>query len=121
MTRRPADERGLSDSIQWSVLFPLVLLLILGTVQAGVWLHGRNVVASAALAAAEAQAVAGPGQDAAVRVAHSLSDPDGITLESVDVGGDADLVTVRVVAHVPLFLDLGMSRVEATASQPREQ
>ena len=121
MTKRPVDERGMSESLQWSVLLPLVMLMILGLIQAGVVLHGRNVVASAALAAAEAQAVAGDGEQAALRVAHAMVDPDGVTLERVEVGGDADTVNVRVVARIPVWFDLGLSRVESTASQPRER
>lgn len=119
MIHRPVDERGMSESLQWSVLLPLVMLMILGLIQAGVVLHGRNVVASAALAAAEAQAVA--GEQAALRVAHAMVDPDGVTLERVEVGGDADSVNVRVVARIPVWFDLGLSRVESTASQPRER
>lgn len=121
MSRRPRGERGLSESLQWSVLYPLVLLMIVGIIQAGVLLHGRTVVAAAALAGAEAQALAKAGDGAARSAAEAILAPDDVQLEAIEVGGDQATVTVRVVARVPVFLDFGQSRVEATATQPREQ
>ena len=47
------SERGSSESTQWALLIPALMLVVLGTIQAGVWLHGRNVAAQAASAAAE--------------------------------------------------------------------
>ena len=46
------SERGLADSLQWAVLVPALLGLVLGTIQTGIWLHGRTVASDAALAAA---------------------------------------------------------------------
>ena len=51
MRIRSRDERGLSESAQWAVLFSLLMLITLGIIQAGVYLHGRNVAQRAATAA----------------------------------------------------------------------
>ncbi|MDN5565044.1 MAG: pilus assembly protein, partial [Luteococcus sp.] len=62
------DERGLSESLQWAVLLPVVMLTVLGIIQSGIWLHGRSVAANAALAGAEAQALSGAGGGTGARV-----------------------------------------------------
>ena len=36
------DQRGLSESVQWAVLMPLLLLMVLGISHAGIWLVGRD-------------------------------------------------------------------------------
>ena len=51
MPLRARDERGLSESTQWAVLFTLLMLVTLGLIQAGIVLHGRNVAQRAATAA----------------------------------------------------------------------
>jgi hypothetical protein len=38
---RARDERGLSESVQWAVLWPALMLVTLGIIQAGIFLHGR--------------------------------------------------------------------------------
>ena len=40
--------------MQWAILWPLLLLLTLGIIQAGIFLHGRNVATAAATAAVDA-------------------------------------------------------------------
>ena len=53
MPAQARDERGLSESTQWAVLFSLLMLLTLGIIQAGIHLHGRNVAQRAATAAVD--------------------------------------------------------------------
>ena len=46
MPSRPTSSRsarGLSESVQWAVLTPLVLMVLLGLIHAGVLMHGRGV------------------------------------------------------------------------------
>lgn len=38
---RMRDERGLSESVQHAVIFPVLMLLTLGVIQAGIWIHGH--------------------------------------------------------------------------------
>ena len=53
MPLRARDERGLSESTQWAVLFSLLMLVTLGIIQAGIVLHSRNVAQRAATAAVD--------------------------------------------------------------------
>ena len=96
------DERGLSDSVQWAILWPLVMLLSLGIIQAGIFLHGRNVAQRAATAAVDAargsygtaadaqhlgEAIASSGglEDVSVRVQRTA------TTASADVSGATEV------------------------------
>ncbi|MFZ2261164.1 TadE-like protein [Luteococcus japonicus] len=113
------DERGLSESLQWAVLLPVVMLTVLGIIQSGIWLHGRSVAANAALAGAEAQALSGAGGGTGARVAREVAEHGGLREVQVQVGGGRD-VSVAVTARVDTFFDLGRSRVIAHAEMPRE-
>lgn len=117
----PHDERGVSESVQWAVLLPALLLCVLGVLQAGLWVYGMGTARQAAAAAAEAEAVldapAGAGRAAADQVAAA----GGLEGVQVAVGADAALVDVTVTAQVPLFFDLGQGRVSGHATFPRER
>ena len=47
------DERGMTESVQIALIWPLLLLVTLGVIQAGIWIHGRQVALRAAVAAVE--------------------------------------------------------------------
>ena len=51
--RRPADERGVTESAQYALIWPVLLLVTLGIIQAGIWIHGHHVANRAAHAAAD--------------------------------------------------------------------
>ncbi len=119
--RRLLDhERGLSESVQLALLLPLILLTLLATIQGAVWLHGRNAVTNAAIAAAEVQAMQGSGAGSAQGVATRIAEDAGLTAVTVHTGGGAETVTVTVAARVPLVIDVDREVVQATASRPRE-
>lgn len=122
--RRPArktDQRGLSSSTQLAVVFPLLMLLTLGIVQAGLWLHARNVAQRAATAAVDvargSYGTAGEGEQRA----RELATAAGLTDVVVHVDRGPQRVTADVSAHATLVLDLGLGRIEETASAPRER
>src|SRR3954451_3136700 len=50
---RKRSERGLSESVQHAVIFPVLMLVTLGIIQAGIWVHGHTVAARAAAAGAD--------------------------------------------------------------------
>lgn len=123
MTCTPArtrDERGLSESVQWAMLMPLLMFLLLGAIQVGMMWHGRNTVRHAAAAAAEAEsihhAMPGSGQRSATRVAGA----GGVSDLTVTVTRSPVRVDVEVSASVPVVVDLGMGRVTERASAPVE-
>ena len=115
------DERGLSSSTQLAVVFPLLMLLTLGIVQAGLWLHARNVAQRAATAAVDvargSYGTAGEGEQRA----RDLASAAGLTDVSVRVDRGPQRVTAVVSAHATLVLDLGLGRIEETAAGPRER
>lgn len=115
MTAVPVrSDRGQSESLQWAVIVPALLLCVLGLVQAGVWLHGRQVIHSAAAAAAEAESVVGArpgsGEQAARQVAGA-----GVVDLAVSVVRSPSRVDVTVTGRVPVFLDVGQGSLRAVA------
>jgi Flp pilus assembly protein TadG len=103
------------------VVFPLLMLLTLGIVQAGFWLHARNVAQRAATAAVDvargSYGSAGEGEQRA----RDLTAAAGLTDVVVRVDRGPQRVTASVSGHATLVLDLGLGTVVETASAPRER
>ncbi len=115
------SERGIAESTQWALLIPAVMLVLLGTIQAGVWLHGRNVASQAASAVAE-QVAWGRGSDGeASAMGRRIGAAGGLTAVDVRVERQPRLVRVVVTAHAPLILDLGLGTVAEHAVMPVER
>jgi Flp pilus assembly protein TadG len=118
---RTRDERGLSSSTQLAVVLPLLMLLTLGIIEAGLWLHARNVAQRAATAAVDvargSYGTAGEGEQRA----RDLAGAAGLTHVVVHVDRGPQRVTAVVSARATLVLDLGLGRVEETAAGPRER
>ncbi|MFV0406705.1 MAG: TadE/TadG family type IV pilus assembly protein [Propioniciclava sp.] len=116
-----ADERGMSDSVQWAMLTPLVLLTVLGMIQAGIWLYGRSVAADAAITGAEAAAVLDADPDQARELAQQVADKGGLREVTVERAMGATTVTVTVTGRIPTFLDLGPGEIVHSATRPLER
>ena len=115
------NERGLSQSVQYAVIFPTLMLSTLGIIQAGVWIHGRNVVARSAASAADvARGSAGSAADAH-QSALRLATAGGLENVQVRVSRGAARVDVTVTAQAPLIFDVGLGRISETASAPVER
>jgi hypothetical protein len=114
-------ERGLSSSTQLALVLPLLMLLTLGIVEAGLWLHARNVAQRAATAAVDvargSYGTAGEGEQRA----RDLAAAAGLADVVVHVDRGPQRVTADVTVHATLVLDLGLGRIEETASGPRER
>lgn len=124
--RRPrlpgaAEQRGLSSSTQLAVVFPLLMLLTLGIVEAGLWLHARNVAQRAATAAVDVArgsfGTSGEGEERARDLARAA----GLTDVVVSVDRGPQEVRARVTARAPFLLDLGLGTIDETAAGPRER
>ena len=115
------DERGASDSIAWAILTPLLLLLILGTVQVGVWWHAQTGVNNAAVALAEEAAVARPDESGARAMAMRLAAAGGVNGVELSLTRSGGMVSATVTGRAPLLLDLGQTRVSATISRSIEE
>jgi len=112
------DERGLSESVQLSVVFPL---LTLGIIQGGLWLHGRNVAHRAATAAVDVARGSYGSPAEARELAMSLATAGGLRNVAVDVSAGSTEVRVVVRASAPVMLDLGLGGLQETAAAPRER
>ncbi|MFC3689253.1 TadE family protein [Aquipuribacter hungaricus] len=102
--RRPGDARDTGSSVVELIgLTPLVVVLTLGTVQVGLWMHERQLVTAAAQEAAHAAAAAdltpaqatSLGESAAGRL---LGDSDAVQLGAVTVVRGSDVATATVTA-----------------------
>lgn len=115
------DQRGMSGSVQWALLVPLLLLCVLGVIQTGLWLYGRTVASHAAIAAAEEGALLGATTADARALGTEIATGGGLTDLQVHVVVDAADARATVRGRMPTFLDLGQTQVREQATRPREQ
>lgn len=120
-TTRSRDERGLSESVQWAALTPLLLLVILGFVQAGVRLHGQQTAHEAAAAGADRACVVDGSSSDAQSTAGRVAAAGGLTGVSVTVNRTSTWVVVTVEGQAPTFLDVGQGHVREQVAMPVEQ
>lgn len=111
-------QRGISESTQWALLTPLVMLLTLGLVQLGVWLHARTVASDAAATVADLMAA---GDPAAAGAGQRIASGGGLQQVTVTSTRDGELAVVTVTGRVPIFFDLGQGRIAERAVLPVEQ
>lgn len=114
------DERGLSESTQWAVLFSAMMLLTLGIIQAGIFLHGRNVAQRAATAAVDTARGSFGSTAGAQQVAQGVANSGGLRDVTIRIDQGAKTVTAEVTGTAPAVLDL-FGRVHETASAPLER
>ena len=121
MRRLRRDERGLSESVQLAVVWPVLLLVTLGVIQAGIWLHARDVARRATSAAVDAASGTGGSAEEGRRIGTDLAVAGGLQDVVVEVqrGGTAVSATLR--AEAPLILDLGLAQIVESAAAPRER
>lgn len=111
----------MSESVQWTLIAPVVLLAVLGLVQVGSWLHARNAAASAALAGAETQSWADAAQGSGAAVAERIASQAGLREVVVRVEQSGGLVAVEVTGRADSFFPIGLTRVRSRALQPMER
>lgn len=112
------NQRGFSESTQWAILTPVVLLLVLGLVQLGVWLQARTVAGEAAATVADLQAA---GLSEAQAAGERVASRGGLQAVSISTEVDQDVVVVTVSARAPMFFDVGQGIITERAVSPREQ
>ena len=121
MRRAARDERGLSESLQFALVWPVLMLVTLGVIESGIWLHARNVAERAAIAAVGEAGGSYGDVDTARRLGGDLAAAGGLGGVEVSVSRGAETVTAVVSAESPLVLDLGLGRIREAASGPRER
>jgi Flp pilus assembly protein TadG len=115
------DERGLSESVQWAVLWPALMLLTLGIIQAGIFLHGRNVAQRAATAAVDAARGSYGSAADAEHLAANIASSGGLKNISVRVQRTGATVSADISANAPMIFDLRLGRINETATAPMER
>lgn len=96
------------------------MLLVLGTVQLGVWWHARLTLGAAAATAADLLSVEGTSPTSAEAAAQRVAAAGGVESVTVSASRGPRQVDVVVRGTAPLVIDLGLSRLEVSAAAPRE-
>lgn len=113
-------DRGYSESVQLAILLPLLMLVTLGVIQAGLWIHGHNVALRAAQLAVDEVSGTKGSQSRAVDMARGVARSGGLIQLDVSIRRSADEVGVTVSGDAPSMI-LGLGRISETAWAPVEQ
>lgn len=114
-------ERGLTNSLQFTVIVPALMLATFGLIQAGLWLHARNVAAEAVTAAADVARDYDDDPTAARDAARRIAVVGGLTDVRLTMSRQPDSVSVTMVAKPPVIFPLGFGRITETATAPVER
>ncbi len=109
------------NSVQWAVLFPAVMLCTLGIIQAGIWIHGRNVAVEAANTAADISRGSSADDGSARAAAERVAAVGGLSDVTVGIDRGATRVTVTFSGRIPMFFDVGLGAITETAHAPVER
>ena len=93
---RQCRERGVSESLQWSLVWPVVLLVVVAVIQIAVVLQARATVTEAARAAVRVQALRGSHAGEAEATARDVAQTSKVTDVTVTVSTTDSLVRVDV-------------------------
>lgn len=115
------DQRGLSESVQHAVVFPVLMLITLGIIQTGIWIHAHNVAAQSAAAAVDIARGSYGDTGAARETALRLAASGGLGAVEVQVTQGGGEVRATVAGEAPLLIDFGLGRVSEFAAGPVER
>ena len=118
---RSGGQRGVAESTQWALLLPLLLTLVLGLVQLGVWLHSRTVAAQAAAAVADLRATGPAAETSARETGRRIATAGGLDQVEITVDTDAGHLVVTVSGRAPVFFDIGQGQIVERAVLPLER
>ena len=99
----------------------MLLLVSLGIIQAGIWIHGHNVANRAANAAADAASGSYGDSAEARQIAEGIARSGGLSAVEVQVSASSTVAGVLVAGNAPTLLDLPLGRIHETASAPVER
>jgi Flp pilus assembly protein TadG len=126
MASRPGDSDRGSSSVEFAILFPIIVILLFAGPQLALWYFAREAADAAAHAGARAASVSsaagGAGQEAADQYLARLG-TGAITRYSVAEQDTATTVTVHVTAEVPNVIPLpGFApTVDVTVTRGKER
>ena len=111
----------MSESVQWTLLTPLVLTIVLGIIQLGLWGHGRIVALNAAGAGAEKAALITATRPQAEEAALAIARHGGLTDIDIQIDANGTEVVARVTGRVAGLIDLGITSITAQVTRAKEQ
>ncbi len=114
------DQRGLSGSLQWALLMPVVLLCLLGSIEWAISARGQSAANEAAWAGAEAVAVIRGSEARARSTALDVARRGGLHKVKADISCSATVCQVTVSGSVPSLIPLTRPPINATVSLPLE-
>jgi Flp pilus assembly protein TadG len=97
------------------------MLVTLGIIQAGIFLHGRNVAQRAATAAVDSARGSYGSVADAQHLATNIASSGGLKDISVRVQRIGTSVKADVTATAPMIFDLQLGRISETATAPLER
>lgn len=115
------DERGLSGSVQVSLLLPLVISIFLLAVQWAMMSWAQTTAHAAAQDAARAAAAYGASEAAGTQAAHDATTNGSLTDVSATVHRSGDTTSATVTGRALVVVPLFPTDIRAEATTPTER
>ncbi len=115
------NQRGLSGSLQWALLIPVVLLCLLGSIEWAMSARGQSAANEAAWTAAEAVAVIRGSKAQAKSAALDVARRGGLHDAATNISCSATTCRVTVSGTVPSLIPMTRPPITATVSLPLER
>lgn len=115
LARRAREDAGIT-SLEMVILYPIILLVVLGMFQVALYWHTANAAEAAAERGVDVGQVAGGDPTAAAAAAEQLLDA-ATQLRNPDVSAkiEGEVITVTVAADAPRLVGIGTWRVQSVA------
>lgn len=113
------NQRGVAESTQWAILLPLLLTLVLGLIQLGVWLYSRTAAAQAAATVADLRASG--SEESARQAGLRIAQAGGLQQVEITIAQRGNRLQVTVSGAAPLPVLLGDPMISEVAVLPLEQ
>lgn len=109
-------------TVETAVLLPVMMLLLMAVVQAGLWFHTRAVMQTAANRGVDATRIEhGTLADGHTATTDFLNHTSALQHETIDIHQDADTVTSTVSGRVVSLIFGAPLPITVTAQAPTEQ
>lgn len=121
-TKQQDQQRG-SVTLEYVIGFPVLLIVLFGAVQTGLYFHTRNIAITAAQEGARTAAMYDSSANAGKTAAEQLLAHSGTQNATVSVDRSETVVNVIVEVASPNILDglLPTLTIQQTASMPTER
>ena len=117
----PINDRGISSSVQWALIIPVVRRVIFAAIQASIYFYGHSAAHDAAASAAEQSSFLNGDIDQAKQTAMRIADQAGLRDCAVSITAESRKIDVDLDARVPIVGPDWLSSVHAHASRLKEE